>query len=236
MPIARLTTRGTGKFQASETHRGHFSPRYIPGTRKGVLAFYGLDGTADLWYNTAEYVKRLDAIAQAGFPIAACATNADWGNSTFRTRASNLVTFAQSTLGFASGKVHLYGISMGAPCALNWAKANPTLVQSISIILPCVDLADIQDNDRGGVASGMTTAFGGDVSSTDNPALNTNDFTSIPMKLWYASDDDIAIASTVEDFGAATGADLVNMGAVGHHGETTAVDPDSISLFFSAND
>ena len=227
---------------AVETHRGHFDSRYIAATRKGVIAMHGHLAGPDNFYDattTVEYEKRFNAIAGAGIPIAADNTGADCGNSATRTRITNLRTFAQTAttgLGFASGKVHLLGVSMGGTAVLNWAKNNLSLVQSIGLILPAVDIQDINTNNRGGLASAINTAYAGAPPDADTPAKNAASFVGIPMKIWYASDDPICLPGLTLTFASTAGATTVNLGAVGHAGETSAVDPGALANFFAAND
>lgn len=50
----------------------------------------------------------------------------------------------------------------------------------------------------------------------DNPADNPASFTAFPILIAYSTDDPVCTAATVTAFGAAAGATMVNLGAVGH--------------------
>lgn len=234
------STRGDGQYLASQVHRAYAGRLYKPATRKGVILCAGLSGTADSWYSTS--LNALDtpnALVGAGFPTASPAVNATWGNSTMRTRITDLRTFMQSTTPrgwqFGSGKVHLLGSSMGSACVLNWAKNNPTLVQSIAITIGPPDMQAIHAADRGGLAASIAAAYGGSApTDADNPADYAADLTGIPIKVWYSSNDTLILPAETEAFIAASGAESRNMGALGHAVDGTEVP--EIASFFSAND
>ena len=203
-----VSTRGTGE-------RTGAARLYKPGTAKGVLIFYG-HGSQDSWYNLDDAFGDGEVIHTAR-PSASLDDSAPcrWGNAAMRTAISTLRTNAQVSL-FASGKVHLLGISAGATAAFNWAKANPSLVQSILGVVPAIDIQDIHTNNRGGFAAEIATAYGGAPADADNPADNAATFASIPHKLLYATDDPICTAAAVTAFAAASGAKLHSLGAIGH--------------------
>lgn len=67
-----------------------------------------------------------------------------------------------------AGKVALLGLSMGAIVATAWAKANPTLVSCIALIIPAVDVDAIRVADVSGIAATINTAYG---ARTDTATL-----------------------------------------------------------------
>jgi hypothetical protein len=189
---------------------------YKPGSRKGVLMLYGATSDLDAWFGVDPLFGEVSGICAQQFPLATLSTGVTWGNSTIRTQMSTLRTNIQSSGLFASGKVHLVGVSMGGLCALNWAKANPTLVQSITLLIPVVDVQAVYDADRGGFAASIAAAHGGRPPDSENPADNTGSFTGIPTRLYYSTTDTITLAAEQEASAAGSGATLVSMGAVGH--------------------
>ncbi len=123
---------------------------------------------------------------------------------------------------------------MGAAAALNWTKANPTLVQALALVIPAVDLQDIHANNRNGYAASIATAWGGGApADANNPADNAASFTSFPILIAYSTSDPICTQASVEAFGTAVGAEMVNLGAVGH--ASTGLSAQTIIDFFNAN-
>lgn len=152
------------------------------------------------------------------------ATN--WGNDAALTA---LTAFKATVAGAGywsqarDSKVVLFGGSMGTVTALNWARANPTLVAAIVIGLPVVDAEDVRANNRGALQAPIEAAYTNNAGwqsarATHNPIEYAASLSAIPMKLWYASDDTIALPANVLSFQALVGAscEVQSMGAVGH--------------------
>ena len=194
--------------------------RYVPASRKGVIALYGSTGTRDSFFALDAVSRELRDITDLDFPVASCDTGVLWGNSTMLARITQLRTNAQGTdpvpTQFASGKVHLLGISSGGVAALAWAKANPSLVQSISLLIPALDIQAIDSENRSGFSAEIQTAYGGAPADADNPADFAGDLTSIPIKVWYSTTDAVTTESESLAFIAASGARGQSMGQVGH--------------------
>ena len=209
---------------STRTATARFGQRrhYRAGEKKGLLALYGNTGSMDSWF-AFDYSYfpngELTAVTETGNPVASMDMGTKWANSSALADLTNLRT-AANAFSFAAGKVHLLGASMGGTTVLNWAKANPTLVQSITLLIPCLDIQDIYDNDRGnaGFAAQINTAHGGRPSDANNPADNPSSFTGLPIQCFYSSNDDITPASIPVAWAAAVGANvkLYNMGAQGH--------------------
>lgn len=209
---------------------------YKPGSRKGVLAMYGATGTRDSFFDLDRADRTtLRGIGGFGFAFGTIDVLEYWGNSTIRTNMSTLRTNLQSGT-FASGKVHLLGFSAGGTACLNWAKANPTLVQSICLVIPAVDIQDIYDNNRSGFQASISAAYGGRPADADNPADNAASFVDFPIRIYYSTNDTICIASTITTFATATGAELISMGAVGHFWSYTYWGGENAGEFFEEHD
>lgn len=237
------TTRGIGQYRTSRVHRSGWERRYRSGTKKGVLACPGWNGDADHFFTVGTDQRTLiEPIIEAGFPFAAREEGSQWGNTESRARFTDLRTYAQSTLGFASGKVHLFGLSAGSLAALRWAMANPSLVQSIAVVLPAVDPQDIYDRDpaSAGITASMNTAYSGRPVDAENPSKNTASFSGIPIKMWYSENDPICLPAKVTAFASATGASTVSLGTqsggaiTGH--SINGIDPSQIANWIKAND
>lgn len=230
--MSLVSSRGTVN---SLDQRTGYDRLYKPASRKGVLAMYGVNGTRDSFFSldASDGTTLRDLVPTR--PVASLDVLEYWGNSTIRTNMSTLKTNAQVSL-FASGKVHLMGISAGATCALNWAKANPTLVQSILLIVPAVDIQDIYDNWPGGLQDSISSAYGGRPSDANNPADNTASFTSFPIQIYYSTTDTVCTPATITAFASGTGAELVSMGAMGHFWNNAVWNGEASSNFFLEND
>lgn len=230
----RVSTRGTVD---SLLQRSIVSRTYKPGSRKGVITLGGLSGNVDTMSGIA-----IGDVTDAGFPTISCAVDATWGNSTMMDRLDTLYANSQESL-FAPSKVHMYAVSMGGLCALNWAKANPTLVQSIVLVVPALNPQRIYDDNTASLQASISTAWGGRPPDSATPVLNTDHFVGIPIQIYYSRGDQINTEpADTEDFAEAVEADLVDMGdSTGHaFGPPLSVDGvDSnvpIAEFFTAND
>lgn len=215
--------RESGTYQASQAHRQQIPWRYSQAGGMGVIALAGHNSTADTFPGPVyaiQATRYLDALAESGYPSASCALDGNFGNSAMRTRITNLRTYMQSasagTWQWASGKVHLLGASAGGIAALAWAKANPTLVQSIALIISPPDIQAMHTADRGGLAADLATAYGGAPADSENPADFAADLNGIPIKCWYSTNDSLVLASEVTAFATAAGAITVSLGAQGH--------------------
>lgn len=207
---------------------------YALGSRKGCLVLYGRGGDQDSWFTYDDSGREIRDITDRDIPVASCATGVLWGNSTQRTNMSTLKTNAQTSL-FAAGKVHLMGASAGGLAALNWAKNNPTLVQSISLVIPVIDVQYVHTNNIGGFASEINTAYGGAPADADCPAKYAANLAGIPIKIWYSTDDTYTLAATTTTFASASGATAVSMGAIAHSWTTPGLGI-SIGNFIREND
>lgn len=239
-----VSSRGTvgGLVQRSVVSRS-----YKPGSRKGVIVMAGwtasVDAAAEGVTSGVEDMFISRDIANAGFPTISCAGDSSWGNSTIRTSISTLKTNAQSAL-FATGKVHLWGISMGGLAVLNWAKDNPTLVQSIAVAIPCINPQRLYDDDPLGIgiSASVDAAYEGRPADADTPILNAESFVDIPMKIWYSTTDTVStVTSEMTTFASDTGAEIVSMGAVGHSlgaplSVGGAANAEDVGIFFGEND
>ena len=196
---------------------GH-SRDYVLGSRRGVIAMYGDTGTRDSWYALDDAIPYFPMLHGNGFPTASCDTGVLWGNSTLRTNMSTLRTNLQTAGVFASGKVHLLGISAGGLAALNWLKANPTLAASALIVIPALNPQGIYDDPRGaGFKAEITAAFGGRPPDSECPFADPASYAGIcPIRIYYSTDDTVTFASEILSFASGSGAVAVSMGAVGH--------------------
>lgn len=172
-----------------------------------------------------------DALANAGFVtlLTDMGGTLTWGNDTARNRMIDGATYVRTRGASASKDLVIAGASAGAPTGLYWALNNLTDVAAIALIVPTVDMADIYDNNRNGLAASISTAWGTGAAweaaePTRNPINYADDLAAIPIGIWYAPDDTTVVPATVTAFAAAHGnTTLTSMGNVGHTLPTSAL-------------
>jgi pimeloyl-ACP methyl ester carboxylesterase len=159
------------------------------------------------------------AAADAGLLTASIATDSTWGNSTIRTNVTTLVSTCLLDGYFSGSKVHLHGSSMGGLTALNWAYYNPTLVASISLVVPVVNVQSVYDRDPAfGMAASIGVAHGGRPPDSENPATASHMelLSQFPIRIYYSATDPITPVLEMFAFGSTVGAEMVSMGSIGH--------------------
>ncbi len=175
-------------------------------------------------------------------------TDWTWGDDEMQTRIDDVLTYAEAHYGFQA-PYHFVGVSMGCPCAFNWAVNNLDRVRSIAGMLPAVDLQEIVDD---GLLTTPPfappnlyppndgTAYGVRPPDSHNPASFASDLLGTPIKLWYSNNDSIVLPATVTAFAAASGATAVNIGnqtaTVPGHGLDTGFTSTDVATFLNAND
>lgn len=250
--MANCQSSGVGAYVASEWHYAVWG-RLPSSVRRGVISLQGSHSLASVLQTaTTEDRLRADALAQAGYVVicgdlAQTTSQGTFGNSTAQTRVGQLKTYVQGAFPYpaASGKVHLVAGSGGATAALNYARANPTLVASMYLIVPLVDLQDFFTSRTDGTVTQaeVNAAYGGSVAAsyaTHNPSASGNQaaLAGVPMKLVYSTNDLYVPAATVTSYAALVNAAggsavAVSQGAQGHSG--LGVDPVDVARFFNQN-
>lgn len=226
-----ITNYASGKYVAAEGSVEVVRADYRPDKTKTACVYshsLGLTALAALDPTTAQ--KPLDAIAAAGLPVIATdlgGANA-WGNDTQVSRMGSAAFYAQVTMGakgtgIGDAKVVVFAASMGGLAALTWARLNPTLCAAIALVCPVVDLAYEHDQNVNGYAASIEAAYGGAAGyaaevAGNNPMANAAAIkaTGIPIKMWRASNDVIAVTARQDAFAAAAGVEVVDLGAIGH--------------------
>lgn len=190
---------------------------YRNGSRRGVIALPGATYDRNWWFDldSATYEMRILTDGY-GFPVASIGTFDTWGNSTQRTNVSTLYTNCVGGLFSSDTKVHILGVSAGGLTALNWAKNNPTLVQSITLLIPVIDVQAVYDENRSSFASSISTAYSGRPSDANNPADNASSFSGFPIRIYYSENDAVTTTTETLTFASACGAETLSMGPVGH--------------------
>jgi pimeloyl-ACP methyl ester carboxylesterase len=210
------------------------SDHAVPG-----VVYCGGRGASCLAAIDAPYSRIPMAIAAAGFPVVDSSPDGGhtWGNDAALAgidAAADLLVLRHRS---RPDGVLLFAGSMGALGALSWASRNRSRVVALAATLPVVDLADVHDQDRGGFASEIETAYGGREGYADqvaghNPAALVATLTGLRFKAWYSTNDPIASAPAVEAFVDALGppAAARSLGPIGHSAGTA--DPEEIVEHF----
>lgn len=239
-----LSGRRTGVYLAGQKHTlGTGRRRSFLQGRCGI--FCGGAGGDDRWLATdldptAVSARDLfEAMAPWGYQFASPDTAFTWLNTTAMDRMDALYTYLTGTLDFPS-KLTLMGGSQGGGTALLWAHRNPEKVACIVGMVPLTHLDNFHDEDRGGFAASIESAYGG--LAAYNTAVPTHDpieiaadlaTENIPIRLFYSADDPLIEVAEVEEFAAIVGAEVSNIGNAGHSIDT--LDPVEVLRFTEAN-
>jgi pimeloyl-ACP methyl ester carboxylesterase len=218
----RISTAGVGRVVASEGDLTVSPKSYQPNnTVRGTMYMhaygelaisrqdaYDLDTFADLYPTLAMDLGEVGVTPNG---------TDGWANNTVMSRITSGATYLQGTMGAKSGKLLLYGFSMGALATLAWAAHNPTKVAAVFVGIPTINLGDIWTNNTSGFTAAINTAYGGTYSPTATDGVyggqvqaahdvyymsqNTPSlFTSFPIMMWYGSSDVTAQPSFVTAF------------------------------------
>lgn len=152
-----------------------------------------------------------------------------FGNDTSGDRIAEGWSWVKSQVPCATDKMLLCGQSGGCPDVINFAARDLSKVAALALLIPALDLADIHDNNRafaphpGGFAIDIENAYGGAAGwtaaePTHNPVHHAAAIAAagVPVLVAYSTDDPICLASIAQSFASSVGAELVNLGAVGH--------------------
>lgn len=212
-----VSSRGTINSLAQRIGYGRlFKPR----SKRGVVMIYGDTGTRDSWFALSDSLHpdgEVEALADAGYPIGSIDMGTRWGNTAIQTDIDTLISNCSDI--FGGLRVHLIGASAGGLTILNWARANPTKVRSLTLLIPVLDVQDVWDSDRAGFKAEITTTYGGRPGDAYNPSLHFSDYSKFPIHLFYSTTDTVTPLSITEAFIEGVGDNVVaeNMGAQGHN-------------------
>lgn len=189
-------------------------PSFAPTNRptNGIVYCHGSGETvAELATDAAELPIRdvLGRIGKAGATVVAADMGGDlFGNDDQIARVHACVTYLRDEWG-VTGKVGLFGGSMGNTTALNYAHAHPEEVAYVAGFIPLVDVNLAYTTVPSTVAP-IDAAYPPNWSlATDGPDHDPTVYspeglpTDLPIKLWYATNDTIVAASSITAFQAA---------------------------------
>lgn len=234
------TTSGVGQYRAGERHVAMLPTPWLgDGTRRGVIVCHGYASDA-LTPVSGGYLPQTAMLARSGIPVLSADLGGSdtWGNDASLAALSDAWSYLKG-LGASPDGVLLFGGSMGALTALNWIRENPAEVEAVGLAVPALNLADLHDNDRGGVAASIEAAYGGAAGyaaalSEHNAWANREDFEGVRVRVFYSENDEITLPEFALDLVEAAGAagDAVSLGAVGHASGFVALPPEILRDFF----
>lgn len=213
-----LFEAGTGGL-AGVNWTARWDRRYKLGSRRAVLCFPGVSGTADYFFNPTNPVfPYVEKLLEGGYPLFSMDVGTLYGNATARARISALLTLVTTTRGYAkAGPAHILAHSMGSAYGFLHAKNTPSEVKSMYLSLPAIDPEDIRANDRLSQAANINAALGNPVPDADRPSLQTAILRGTPQTVAYGGADTVCLPGFVAPYAAATRAEVVDLGAsIGH--------------------
>lgn len=202
----------------------------LQGSHSLAIGLIGDANAEDISY--AGFVR----IAGEGFVVAQgdlgqTVSQGTFGNDTVISRVGSLkaaVQAASSPVQARAGKVALLGASGGGTAALNYAIANPGNVACIFLTTPLVALRRARDENWGGYAAEIETAYGG--AAGFNAAVATRDpsepgrqaaLAGIPILISYSVNDSVIPYGSIFDYAelledAGVDVEVAPHGAVDH--------------------
>lgn len=175
--------------------------------------------------------------------VAGLTAASPYGTATFRGRVEDSVTYHIAQYG-SSGKVGLYGTSMGSLSSLLYALEHPTNVRWMVLLSPVPLLKEYEAANTSGNRASIDTAW--NVTAGNLPSVAdvytrvmNGELGTIPV-LWVNSSDDVYSTGTFltkfNQVVAITGGFQQALGAVGHgEGTAAAADLNGIQAFIQAH-
>ncbi len=190
----------------------------------------GLGAGADATYPQLEWLGTVDT-GIVGVSADLSADKAGWGRDSDNLAVDDVIAWAAANHGTRTDQVAFDAGSMGGLTILNWAKTHMDQVAAIALAIPAIDLAGVRQRDLDdlhlGIAASIEAAYGGFAGytaalPTHSPALQPTALSPIAGRIrgWYASNDNVCAASEIEAWATANGAEITNVGAIGHTSPT----------------
>lgn len=218
----------TGKFAAGAREITYYPSDTSRAGKPGIIYLHGAGGpdmgTRGTWpWNNI----MLSAFAAAGFPVVAgwmgsTLTTDPWANDASQTVMTNALAWLSAQTGASATKAHLIGLSHGGCMMTRWAEDNPTLVSSLTGIIPFLDIADEYNTNTLGFQAAIATAWGLTVGTDAMPArgnimtrASAIQAANIPVNLFWSSHDTVITneAAKIAAFVTASGANAVDIDA-----------------------
>lgn len=184
----------------------------------------------------------LAALTNEGFQVVAPSMGNTWGNQASQTAIAEAIVWGR-TLDSNTTKTVVMGTSMGGAAALQYALSHIGDVSCIVLFEPALDLEYIRTTNtvegitdlRASIDAAWGFVYPATMTTGSSPLDIAGALSSIPIQLWYATDDDIShnYASFATSHGNTT---LKSLGAVGHtDAALAAVTISDVVSFVKAN-
>jgi pimeloyl-ACP methyl ester carboxylesterase len=181
----------------------------------------------------------LAALADAGHVVVAPdlgGPSASWGSPAAVEAVAAAAAYVRAR-GADPGPVVVVGASMGAVDMHNFARARPGDVAALAGLAPVCDLEALYALGADDLTVNIARAWGVEpgvpLPPEANPARAAREI-RCPWLGYFASDDPLVPAASVEAFAGAVGGRAVDLGPVGHDGVFGAVPVDELIGFVSA--
>lgn len=198
----------------------------------------------------ASFWPCIDSIANR-YPtiMAQLGSTAEFANDTHLLRIGSAKTFLQgasSPTRAKAGAVSMVGASMGAGAQLAYARANPTHVACLALVVPMVSISTLWSTNRGGTLTGIiNAAWQQDFARNYNPAVDdaTRDARAfgaqitMPVKIWAVTADATILLSEIQAFDAvAPNCEVVQIGGTHSAPAFPATFVDDLYQFLKAHE
>jgi hypothetical protein len=223
-------------------------PKYAPRSNtQPVMSFvHGAGSLADYCLNDYGNQSWMTMTISNVFPGIAGDNGgtSTWGNSTSLTRLGGNIARVQARPGSDPNKYGLMFGSMGGLISLNYAAQAAVKPKAIVGVIPVINTNDIVQNNRGGFAAAVNTAYGGayneaTMGATSNPwtMRTAAKLLGIPMLFYYGTTDAICIPQFTTDFAAGDPTNRTLISMPSGHDETSykTADPNVILNFLNAH-
>lgn len=228
MTIRAVNETGYTGTETSVVFHGRQSPGGTP-----VILCHGVLSTSRQFFGDEGRVNReladLYEVTSGAGDLGGLST---WGNDASIDAVTALITHMGSSFGTKTDRVAIYGTSMGALTALNWAMRNVSAVVALGLTAPAVALQGIHDRDPIGLAELIELAYTDEAGYL--AALPTHDPSHIAnrdairtlgprTRVQYSTDDNVIDPAEVLAYAGWTGCLVDNMGAIGHSATSAAL-------------
>ena len=212
------TSYGRGRITTIPTEYDLIYDRaYTPGRSPVTVIFcHGSGENATTTMTKPESHSQMRAFAKNNRVLVGDFGGQTWGNDVVIKRVKEAVDYA------GGDPVVLVGASMGGCNALAFTRAYPEKVLGVALLIPLLDITTILDM---GYESQVDAAYGGNYDDAvhgpyHNPVRYATELpASLPIKMWTASNDPLALPSTADEFvSLRPQTERQDLGPVGHTG------------------
>lgn len=226
------TSISSGRFTTSVVD-SIATPRIIF-SKSPLVYCHGLDGNGAQGIIQRDIFRIISGCIDLGYSAVCPSTGNSWGNSSGMDRVEDSVTFSRESLSATDDPPILIGVSMGTVTAFQYARSFPCA--GVINILPIINLQWCRENDPEGIDATASIEAAWSIGSSDplpensDPLQYADQLVDIPLQLWYANDDDVS--HDILDFVDITGAEVYNLGDLGHtSAAVSAIDIDKVLTF-----